>query len=162
MEMITIDYETGLDKWGEIITKEIQVHVTVEMKALIEELDCVDENNRKRYHEPLIRVHYDGNQIITNNYGKPHRHGVMYATLSHVDDQSERIMQEAESEEKKKRLIQKIRNAVDALPAIHRRRVRLYFYEGLPMREIARTEGVNISNISRSINCAMKEIVNKL
>ena len=51
-----------------------------------------------------------------------------------------------------------LRVAIESLPAIQQRRLRLYFFEGLSFREIAKIEGVRFSSVAKSVDLAIKKI----
>ncbi|SFO03677.1 Sigma-70, region 4 [Pseudobutyrivibrio sp. UC1225] len=54
------------------------------------------------------------------------------------------------------RMIEKL----DSLTAVQRRRIRLYFFEGLTFREIAEIEGVSQKNVFKSVKAALEKIKN--
>ena len=51
---------------------------------------------------------------------------------------------------------QQLHTAIEKLPAVHRRRVILYYFCDLKCREIARMENVHHSTVSRSLQQAVK------
>lgn len=53
---------------------------------------------------------------------------------------------------------EKIRNALNRLPEVQRRRCVLYFYYGMSEPEIARLEGVSRSSIRDSLSAAIKNL----
>lgn len=53
---------------------------------------------------------------------------------------------------------EKIREALDKLPPVQRRRCILYFYHGLDEKEIAKAEGVTQQMVSKSLDQAMKNL----
>ena len=53
---------------------------------------------------------------------------------------------------------EKMREALDKLPQVQRRRCILYFYHGLDEKEIAKAEGVTQQMVSKSLDQAMKNL----
>ena len=53
---------------------------------------------------------------------------------------------------------QELRDAIETLPEVQKRRCKLYFYHGFTEKEIARIEGVDQSNVSRSLAKAIENI----
>ncbi len=51
-----------------------------------------------------------------------------------------------------------IRKSVESLTEVQRRRLKLYFYNGLTVREIAELEGVSHKNVLKSLNEAIRKI----
>lgn len=73
-----------------------------------------------------------------------------HAEIAIDDDIIEKISMQEES--------QKIREAIDTLTEIQKKRVIAYFFEGKSSREIAVSEGVNYSKVEKSINLALKKL----
>lgn len=61
--------------------------------------------------------------------------------------------------------LENLRKAIDMLPEIQRRRIKLYYFDELTEKEIAKLENVSQKNISKSLTIAknnLKEILKKL
>lgn len=65
----------------------------------------------------------------------------------------------------RKTSLEDLRKAINMLPEVQRRRIKLYYFDELTEKEIARLENVSQKNISKSLTIAknnLKEILKKL
>ena len=53
-----------------------------------------------------------------------------------------------------------LRKAIVSLTQVQRRRLKLYFFNGLTIREIAKLEGVSHKNVLKSLSEAIRKIKN--
>lgn len=53
---------------------------------------------------------------------------------------------------------QYLRDLIEALPEVQKRRCKLYFYHGFSEEEIAKIEGVEQSSVSRALSSAIKNL----
>ncbi len=68
------------------------------------------------------------------------------------------IRDELYEEFEKQNTYQELRNAVNMLPELQKKRVIQYYYEGKTMREIATLDGVNVSAVSKSLDLSVKKL----
>lgn len=54
--------------------------------------------------------------------------------------------------------IQKLREALKLLPDVQRRRIELYYFNGLSLAEVAVNEGVNVNAVNKSIKVGLKKL----
>ena len=62
----------------------------------------------------------------------------------------------------KKAEFEVLRNAINKLPEIQKRRIKMYYFDELTQQQIADVEKANIRNIQASLNIALKNIRNNL
>lgn len=53
---------------------------------------------------------------------------------------------------------EELRNAIDKLSAIQKRRIRMYYFDGLTQKEIAEKEGSSLRAIQYTLNSAINEL----
>lgn len=103
------------------------------------------------YHQ---QVKNENNQTRKNVtlHGEEYRHDL--ATLSLETEYFESIDEQ--------RGLEAIRKLLDSgcLTSIQERRFRLYFFEGLTLRQIAKMQGVSHTCVHASIHCAVKKLKN--
>lgn len=158
----------GFDKVKrETVTKKIAVLVPEDMaKEIQRSLYSITANETKHGNvKKRFPFTIDGNGFYFSNYGKPHRSKVFIPELCHPDftqEKAEPTPQELEQERKRKERLQALPGILAQLSPKQRERIKMHFWEGLTIREIAQIEGVQCSAIHKSIQSALKAIVNKL
>lgn len=55
-------------------------------------------------------------------------------------------------------IFEELREAVNSLPEIQKRRIKKYYFEGKTQQQIANEEKVDIRSIQYSLNCALKNL----
>lgn len=63
-----------------------------------------------------------------------------------------------EEEVENKLLIEELKNAIDQLSEVQKKRVKLYYFEDMTVEEIADLEGTTHQAISKSVRKAVEEI----
>lgn len=53
---------------------------------------------------------------------------------------------------------EELRNAIDSLSEIQKRRIKLYYFDGLTQQEIANREGTSLRAVQYTLNSAMNEL----
>lgn len=53
---------------------------------------------------------------------------------------------------------EKLKNAIGKLPLIQKRRIEMYYFEGLSQREIAEKEGISLRAVQYTLNKAISEL----
>lgn len=54
--------------------------------------------------------------------------------------------------------IKKLKECMDQLPEVQRRRVELYYLQDMTLAEVAAAEGVNVNAVNESIKAALKAL----
>lgn len=62
----------------------------------------------------------------------------------------------------KQLLIEKLREALETLSVVQKRRIKMYFFEDMNLREIAEKEGCSIMSVKESIDSGISKLQKKL
>ena len=128
--LVTIKYKTANGN-------EICVEVSTPVKELLEQSDRQIRSQRRQDRRHLdFAVHTDENLDSS-----------LLPAYEDTADLLERLERDA-----------KLYSAISKLTEVQRRRVRLYFFEGLTYSQIARLEGVHYRSVMDSIKQAMKQL----
>lgn len=158
----------GFDKRErETITRKVTLFLPEKQVREIRRSRSVISSNERKHRDANKRLPFclDGSGYYFTNHDKPHRSHVFIPELCHPDftqEEAEPTPQELERMKKRKEQLKALPKILKELPPKQHKRIRMYFWEGLTMREIAEIEGVHISSIHKSIQAALKTIVNKL
>ena len=155
----------GFDKKKrETITRKVKVRLPEEMAQEIKRSANQIGTNSKAYYDKCEPFHLDGNSYYFRNHDKPHRRRVFLQELCYRDftEEMQDMKRKTERERKMEEYKRKLPDILAQLPAKQRKRIHLYFWKGLSIREIAKTEGVHPSSVGQSIQLALTTIVNKL
>ena len=130
MDMATVDIEYRLAGG-----QRIRIEVSIEVKELLEHSSRQTRSQRRKDRRYLDFV---GGVQEFERFASPHED---FADLLNKADSYKRLYA-----------------AIDRLPNLQRRRLNLYYFEGLTYRQIAETEGVGLAAVARSVKRALNSL----
>lgn len=158
-KLINLRYEysgfTGTEKWAivtDLTENELQSKYTDVIRKYtpfvllsVAQGEVITEYQNAEAKERMRKLRYTHPFDITDGEFEEH-----YPELVVKENILEQICLQEEK--------QLIREAIDKLTDIQKRRIIAYYFEDKSIREIAATEGVNISKIEKSISLALKKL----
>ena len=156
-EVVNLSYEypsyTGTEKFG-IITRLSEKELNEKYAKIIEQ------------YVPFILLPFemsDARREYIQNQTKYAMRRIRSESIFGFDDETEALHSELicnnlENDYINECDIQALRSAIKTLTEIQRRRIELYFFQGLSMRDIAACESVDVSNVKRSIDAGLKKM----
>lgn len=166
-KLINLKYEyqgyTGDEKWAivsELTEKELSerypdvikryipfVLLSVEQGKAIAEFNINEDKHRKRMHRTVDVFGYD-DELSAQFHNE----------LCSYDKAISEINEQMEQEDLKERQIAALKEGIDALTEIQKRRLLAVFFKGKTSREVAEDEKVNYSAIDKSITQSLKKL----
>lgn len=158
-KLINLRYEytnyTGKEKWA-VVTELTEKELRKKYPDII-----------KRY-TPFVLLSMAQGEVITEYQNYEARERMRNLRFGHIFDINDEGFEEHHTEiaidddiiEKisMQEQSQKIREAIDTLTEIQKKRIIAYFFKEKSSREIAVSEGVNYSKVEKSINLALKKL----
>lgn len=158
-KLINLRYEysgfTGTEKWAivtDLTENELQSKYTDVIRKYtpfvllsVAQGEVITEYQNAEAKERMRKLRYTHPFDITDGEFEEHHPELVV---------KENILEQICLQEEK----QLIREAIDKLTDIQKRRIITYYFEDKSIREIAATEGVNISKIEKSISLALKKL----
>ena len=134
-----LDQTTLMEKYGKELSQYAPfVLMTMEQGEAFHEYD----RNENKHDMRSIRHH--------DLFGYEEGLTEYFHSVFSNDEPEDAVIARAERE--------KMREALDKLPSVQRRRCILYFYHGLDEKEIAKAEGVTQQMVSKSLDQAIKNL----
>ena len=91
-----------------------------------------------------------------NEYDRHIEHSYIYENK--INDCAFLQAESVEDIVENKLISDKLKNAIDELSVIQRKRIKMYYFEGLSQKEIAEIEGVSLRAVQYTLNKAISEL----
>lgn len=91
-----------------------------------------------------------------NEYDRHIEHSNIYENK--INDRAFLQAESVEDIVENKLISDKLKNAIDELSVIQRKRIKMYYFEGLSQKEIAEIEGVSLRAVQYTLNEAISEL----
>ena len=127
--------------------------------------DVKRKNQRVEIREDIVQAYIEASKVarkFENEYSRHIEHSEIYD--NNLNDRALNKPISLEDEVIRKATFDDVRNAIETLSDIQKRRIKLYYFEGKTQEEIAEIEKVNIRNVQSTLKDALdnlKKIIKK-
>lgn len=127
--------------------------------------DVKRKNQRVEIREDIVQAYIEASKVarkFENEYSRHIEHSEIYD--NNLNDRALDKPISLEDEVIRKATFDDVRNAIETLSDIQKRRIKLYYFEGKTQEEIAEIEKVNIRNVQSTLKDALdnlKKIIKK-
>lgn len=121
--------------------------------------DVKRKNQRVEIREDIVQAYIEASKVarkFENEYSRHIEHSEIYD--NNLNDRALDKPISLEDEVIRKATFDDVRNAIETLSDIQKRRIKLYYFEGKTQEEIAEIEKVNIRNVQSTLKDALDNL----
>ena len=121
--------------------------------------DVKRKNQRVEIREDIVQAYIEASKVarkFENEYSRHIEHSEIYD--NNLNDRALDKPISLEDEVIRKATFDDVRNAIETLSDIQKRRIKLYYFEGKTQEEIAEIEKVNIRNVQSTLKEALDNL----